>query len=122
MIFWTKIIPTPRGCITALSCNSMVKCPNSNICLSNFKIFHLWVCSEIYDKALPSRHYPLTWPVMNVVFNVAGHERPFQLCISGVAPLRGPRICRSLNSMTSELSKTVSHVPLQTLDKYLFHL
>ena len=31
---------------------------------------------------------------MNVVFNVAGHERPFQLCISGVAPLRGPRLCR----------------------------
>ena len=26
--------------------------------------------------------------------NVAGHERPFQLCISGVAPFRGPRFCR----------------------------
>ena len=54
----------------------IVKCAESNICLSNFKIFRLWVCSEIYDKALPSRHYPLTWPVMNVVFNVAGYEYP----------------------------------------------
>ena len=62
--------------------------------LIKFQIFHLWVCSEIYNKALPSRHYQLTWPVMNVVFNVAGHERPFQLCISGVAPLRGRRLCR----------------------------
>ena len=26
--------------------------------------------------------------------NVTGHERPFQLCISGEAPLRGPRLCR----------------------------
>ena len=51
-------------------------CWKQYICLSNFKIFRLWVCSEIYDKALPSRHYPLTWPVMNVLFNVAGHEYP----------------------------------------------
>ena len=33
---------------------------------------------------------------MKVLFNVEGYEYSFQLCISGVAPLRVPRLCRPL--------------------------